>query len=43
MIFVAMEQHGVVPNEIAYSALTSACEKGKQPDWPITVFAAMEQ
>ena len=30
-LFEAMQRQGVVPDVIAYSALISACEKGKQP------------
>ena len=38
-----MVQQGVVPDAIACSALISACEKGKQPEQALLVFAAMEQ
>ena len=32
-----MQQQGVVPNSFAYSAMLSACEKGKQPEWALEV------
>ena len=38
-----MEQQGVVPIAITYSALISACEKGTQPERALKVFAAMVQ
>ena len=38
-----MLQQGVVPDAIAYRSLISACEKGKQPETVIKVFAAMMQ
>ena len=36
-------QQGLVPNEITYDALISACEKGKQPERPMEVSKAMLQ
>ena len=33
----------MVPDEITYNALISACEKGKQPEQAIKLMAAMEQ
>ena len=39
----AMQQHGVVPVAITYSALISACEKDKQPELALQVFEAMQQ
>ena len=38
-----MEQQGVVPNAITYSALISACENGKLPEQAVKAFEAMEQ
>ena len=38
-----MVEQGVVPNTITYSALISACEKGKQPEQALEVSAVMEQ
>ena len=40
---MAMEQQGVVPDAIAFSALISACEKGRWLQRALEVFAAMEQ
>ena len=36
-------QQGLVPNEITYNALISACEKGKQPEQALKVFEALMQ
>ena len=33
----------MVPNVIIYSALISACEKGKQPERVLELFEAMQQ
>ena len=38
-----MKQQGVVPDAITYSALISACEKGKQPERALKVFKALMQ
>ena len=42
-VFKAMVQQGVVHDEITYSALISACEKGKQLERALKVFEAMIQ
>ena len=42
-VFKAMQQQGVAPDVITYSALISACEKGKQPEQAMEVFKAMQQ
>ena len=36
-----MVQQSAVPNAITYSALISACEKGKQPERALEVFEKM--
>ena len=38
-----MEQQGIVPDAFTYSALISACEKGKRPEGAMEISAAMEQ
>ena len=38
-----MKQQGMVPNVITYSALISACEKGKQPERALELFEAMKR
>ena len=38
-----MQQQGVLPDAITYSALISACEKGKQPGLGLQVFETMQQ
>ena len=38
-----MKWQGVVPNVITYSALISACEKGKQPERALELFEAMKR
>ena len=42
-VFKTMMRQGVIPDAITYSALISACEKGKQPEQALLVFASMEQ
>ena len=37
-----MQQQGVVPNAITYNALSSACEKGWQPERALQVFELMQ-
>ena len=41
--FQRMQQQSMVPNIITYSALISACEKGKQPERALELFEAMKQ
>ena len=42
-VFEAMQQQqGVMPDVITYSALTSACEKGKQPERALELFEARQ-
>ena len=36
-----MQQQGVMPNVITYSALISACEKGKQPEQALGLLQEM--
>ena len=36
-----MRQQGVEPDDITYSAVISACEKGKQPKQALNALAAM--
>ena len=38
-----MQQQGIAPNIITYSALISACEKGKQPERALEIFDKMQQ
>ena len=38
-----MQQQGVVPDAITYSAWISACEKSTWPDQAMEIFAAMEK
>ena len=38
-----MKQQRVVPNLINYSALISACSKGKQSERALQIFEAMKQ
>ena len=38
-----MQQQGLTQDVITYSALVSACEKGKQPERAWEVFHAMQQ
>ena len=38
-----MQQQGVVPEVITYSAMISACEKGKQAERALEVFQAMQR
>ena len=33
----------MVPEVITYSVVISACEKGKQPEWALEVFQAMQR
>ena len=37
-----MQNPGVVPNAITYNALSTACEKGKQPEGALQVFELMQ-
>ena len=41
--FREMQQQGIVPNVITYSALISACEKAKQPERALKIFDTMQQ
>jgi pentatricopeptide repeat protein len=38
-----MQRQGVLPDVITYSALISACEKGKQPERALELFEAMQR
>ena len=38
-----MKQQGVIPTVITYSALISACEKGKHPERALEMFDKMQQ
>jgi pentatricopeptide repeat protein len=38
-----MQRYGVVPDVITYSALISACEKGRQPERALELFEAMQR
>ena len=38
-----VQRHGKVPNLITYTALISACEKGKQTEQALEIFEAMKQ
>ena len=38
-----MQRQDVVPNVTTYSALISACEKGKQPERALELFEAMQR
>ena len=42
-MFHAMQRQDVVPNVITYSALISACEKGKQPETTMAMFYAIQR
>ena len=42
-MFHAMQRHGVVPDTVAYNALISACEKGKQADYAVEMSHAMQR
>ena len=37
-----MVQQGVVPDSVTYNALISSCEKGKQPERALQIFAATQ-
>ena len=38
-----MQQQSMVPNVITYSALISACEKGKKPEQALELSEAMKR
>ena len=38
-----MQRYSLVPDVISYSALISACEKGKQSERALELFEAMKQ
>ena len=42
-IVVMMPQRRMMPNVINHSALSSACEKGKQPEGTLQVFEIVRQ
>ena len=37
-----MQRHGAVPNLSSYNALVSDCQQGKQPEYTMGMFHAMQ-